>query len=128
MRIMSGGLTSYNGAQKAVQMVGNSIIFYDWTGSGDEAGRIGAVKRNSDGRVGIDVWCDKGDFLSFGYANEQGSADSITPVIRIDSQDTSGPPWIRGGYTGTIRAIYNAYGEFVQIHVKNGIITGQTLP
>lgn len=128
MRIMSGGLTSYNGAQKAVQMVGNSIIFYDWTGSGDEVGRIGAVKRNSDGRVGIDVWCDKGDFLSFGYANEQGSADSITPVIRIDSQDTSGPPWIRGGYTGTIRAIYNGYGEFVQIHVKNGIITGRTLP
>ena len=128
MRIMSGGLTSYNRAQKAVQMVGNSIIFYDWTGSGDEVGRIGAVKRNSDGRVGIDVWCDKGDFLSFGYANEQGSADSITPVIRIDSQDTSGPPWIRGGYTGTIRAIYNGYGEFVQIHVKNGIITGRTLP
>lgn len=128
MRIMSGGLTSYNGAQKAVQLVGNSIIFYDWTGSGDEVGRIGAVKRNSDGRVGIDVWCDKGDFLSFGYANEQGSADSITPVIRIDSQDTSGPPWIRGGYTGTIRAIYNGYGEFVQIHVKNGIITGRTLP
>ena len=128
MRIMSGGLTSYNGAQKAVQMVGNSIIFYDWTGSGDEVGRIGAVKRNSDGRVGIDVWCDKGDFLSFGYANEQGSADSITPVIRIDSQDTSGPPWIRGGYTGTIRAIYNGYGEFVQIHVENGIITGRTLP
>lgn len=128
MRIMSGGLTSYNRAQKAVQMVGNSIIFYDWTGSGDEVGRIGAVKRNSDGRVGIDVWCDKGDFLSFGYANTQGSADSITPVIRIDSQDTSGPPWIRGGYTGTIRAIYNGYGEFVQIHVKNGIITGRTLP
>lgn len=128
MRIMSGGLTSYNGAQKAVQLVGNSIIFYDWTGSGDEVGRIGAVKRNSDGRVGIDVWCDKGDFLSFGYANEQGSADSIVPVIRIDSQDTSGPPWIRGGYTGTIRAIYNGYGEFVQIHVKNGIITGRTLP
>lgn len=128
MRIMSGGLTSYNGAQKAVQLVGNSIIFYDWTGSGDEVGRIGAVKRNSDGRVGIDVWCDKGDFLSFGYANTQGSADSIVPVIRIDSQDTSGPPWIRGGYTGTIRAIYNGYGEFVQIHVKNGIITGRTLP
>lgn len=128
MRIMSGGLTSYNRAQKAVQLVGNSIIFYDWTGSGDEVGRIGAVKRNSDGRVGIDVWCDKGDFLSFGYANTQGSADSIVPVIRIDSQDTSGPPWIRGGYTGTIRAIYNGYGEFVQIHVKNGIITGRTLP
>ena len=128
MRIMSGGLTSYNGAQKAVQMVGNSIIFYDWTGSGDEVGRIGAVKRNSNGRVGIDVWCDKGDFLSFGYANEQGSADSIVPVIRIDSQDTSGPPWIRGGYTGTINAIYDAYGHYVKIHVKNGIITGQTLP
>ena len=126
MRIMSGGLTSYNGAQKAVQMVGNSIIFYDWTGSGDEVGRIGAVKRNSDGRVGIDVWCDKGDFLSFGYANTQGSADSIVPVIRIDSQDTSGPPWIRGGYTGNIHAIDDAYGNLVTIHVKNGIITGKS--
>lgn len=126
MRIMSGGLTSYNGAQKAVQLVGNSIIFYDWTGSGDEVGRIGAVKRNSDGRVGIDVWCDKGDFLSFGYANTQGSADSIVPVIRIDSQDTSGPPWIRGGYTGNIHAIDDAYGNLVTIHVKNGIITGKS--
>lgn len=126
MRIMSGGLTSYNRAQKAVQMVGNSIIFYDWTGSGDEVGRIGAVKRNSDRRVGIDVWCDKGDFLSFGYANTQGSADSIVPVIRIDSQDTSGPPWIRGGYTGNIHAIDDAYGNLVTIHVKNGIITGKS--
>lgn len=126
MRIMSGGLTSYNGTRKAIQFVGNSIVFFDWTGSGDEVGRIGAVKRNSDGRVGLDMWCDDGDFLSLGYREDGGS--DIIPVIRIDSQDTSGPPWIRGGYTGTINAIYDAYGHYVKIHVKNGIITGQTLP
>ena len=126
MRIMSGGLTSYNGAQKAIQFVGNSIVFYDWTGSGDEVGRIGATKRNNSNRVGVDLWCDDGDLLSLGY-RESGGTD-IIPVIQIDSNTTSGPPWIRGGYTGTINAIYDAYGHYVKIHVKNGIITGQTLP
>lgn len=124
MRIMSGGMVSYNRGQKAVELAGNSIIFYDWTGSGDEVGRIGATKRNNSNRVGVDVWCDDGDLLSLGY-RESGGTD-IIPVIQIDSNSTSGPPWIRGGYTGNIYAIDDAHGNLVTIHVKNGIITGKS--
>ena len=128
MRIMSGGLTSYDGADPAIKMLNQYIIFYDWTGTGEEVGRIGATAHTQgNGQLGTAIWCTKGKDLIFGY-KEDDTTSTVTSVIRIDSTQTSGPPWIRGGYTGTINAIYDAYGHYVKIHVKNGIITGQTLP
>lgn len=128
MRIMSGGLTSYDGADPAIKMLNQYIIFYDWTGTGEEVGRIGATAHTQgNGQLGTAIWCAKGKDLIFGY-KENDTTSTVTSVIRIDSTQTSGPPWIRGGYTGTINAIYDAYGHYVKIHVKNGIITGQTLP
>lgn len=128
MRIMSGGLTSYDGADPAIKMLNQYIIFYDWTGTGEEVGRIGATAHTQgNGQLGTAIWCTKGKDLIFGY-KENDTTSTVTSVIRIDSTQTSGPPWIRGGYTGTINAIYDAYGHYVKIHVKNGIITGQTLP
>lgn len=126
MRIMSGGLTSYDGADPAIKMLNQYIIFYDWTGTGEEVGRIGATAHTQgNGQLGTAIWCTKGKDLIFGY-KENDTTSTVTSVIRIDSTQTSGPPWIRGGYTGNIHAIDDAYGNLVTIHVKNGIITGKS--
>lgn len=110
----------------SVAITDNEVKFYSWEENGDYVGSIGAARRTSDGRRGVEMWCDYGDMLWLGYNDGTSGPGNVKAVISIDSNDDSGPPWIRGGYTGNIYAIDDAYGNLVTIHVKNGIITGKS--
>lgn len=117
LRLTSGKMTGYMNGQKALEIDRNIIRFYSWNDSGNYVGSMSSVKRRSDGRVGLGIYCDHGDILQLGY--QDGDQTGISyPVIAIDANAGQTPPWIAGGATGTI---FGQNGKGITF--KNGILT-----
>lgn len=117
LRLTSGKMTGYMNGQKALEIDRNIIRFYSWNDSGNYVGSMASVKRSSDGRVGLGIYCDHGDIFQLGY--QDGDQTGISyPVIAIDANDGQTPPWIAGGATGTI---FGQNGKGITF--KNGILT-----
>lgn len=117
LRLTSGKMTGYMNGQKALEIDRNIIRFYSWNDSGNYVGSMSSVKRSSDGRVGLGIYCDHGDIFQLGY--QDGDQTGISyPVIAIDANDGQTPPWIAGGATGTI---FGQNGKGITF--KNGILT-----
>lgn len=117
LRLTSGKMTGYMNEQKALEIDRNIIRFYSWNDSGNYVGSMASVKRSSDGRVGLGIYCDHGDIFQLGY--QDGDQTGISyPVIAIDANDGQSPPWIAGGATGTI---FGQNGKGITF--KNGILT-----
>lgn len=103
---------------KSVDIIDNQVKFYAWNDNGNYVGSVGAIKRNSDGRVGIETWCDAGDLLLFGYATQEGSDQDITTVFSFDSTQPNATPFIINTANGTIFPDNSGGG----IVVENGLI------
>jgi hypothetical protein len=105
---------------RSVDILNNKINIYDWTSNGNKVGSIGAVRKNVGDRVGLDIYCNKGDFLSLGCevsADEQTTKTS--PVIEIDSEThENSTPWIKNTANGTLFP-NNPNGG---ITIENGLI------
>lgn len=138
LRLMSGKMTGYadNGA-KGIELNRTQMNFYAWNEAGNYVGSIGSVRRSSDERVGVTMWCDNGDILLLGYDNGgTEESGSVSPFLVFDSRTPDEPPWIKGGVSGsfnvTVDVGYHTSGGYVQsiektrmkVTVKNGIITG----
>lgn len=107
---------------KSIDVVDNQIRFYAWNDNGNYVGSIGAVKQG-DGSVGISIWCDQGDTLSFGCVDRDNPKQNQV-VIKIDENTyKEHTPYIRNGANGTI---FPSCGE--GITVENGIIKSWNLP
>lgn len=86
---------------KSLDIEDNQVKFYAWNDNGNYVGSIGAVKRDSDGRVGVDIWCDQGDILDIGVYDAE--TKKIKPVIAIDSNTyKESTPWVRNTESGTL--------------------------
>lgn len=102
---------------KSLDIENNQVKFYAWNDDGNYVGSIGAIQKDSDGRVGIDVWCDEGDIVDIGC--REASSEKIVPVITVDSNTyKESTPWIRNTATGTIFPDNPDGG----ITVENGLI------
>ena len=123
VRITTGKLTGYSGDTPGVEIDGTQIRFYDWEGNGEKTGTIGTVKRDSDGRLAVGVWCDNGDTIWLGYNNGSGK---IINFLSFDSTKPDEPPYIANTASGTIAAVIGTVPttRYVRITVKNGLITG----
>lgn len=89
---------------KSVEIKNNQIKLYDWQDTGKHVGSVGATKNSTTGKIGIDMWCEEGDYLSIGCRdNSQPEGASIMPVIRVNS-DTydEETPWVRNTVNGTL--------------------------
>lgn len=125
---------------RSVEISNNEAKFYAWNDNGNYVGSVGAVRRNKDGHVGIEMWCDKGDMLWLGYDKgpEYESTGRIQPIFEFDSNNPQKPPWIVGTASGTLYIpdgmawtvngsgyISNLrYNRQVVITIENGSITG----
>ena len=124
LRLATGRLTGYRDGEKGVEMVRTQINFYAWNEAGKYVGTLGSVKQSGTDHTGVSLWCGNGDYVSIGYDDGSGSEYNIIPVIRVESVNQEGPPWIRGGVSGSFTALTNASsGSRVKVSVKNGIIT-----
>lgn len=103
---------------KSVDIQNNQICFYGWESNGDCVGRIGAVKRVSDGRMGVEMWCDHGDLLLLGYDLGTTGPDHIKPVLSFDSTAPERTPYIINTASGKIFSGVKGGG----ITVENGLI------
>lgn len=106
-----------NGAL-SVAITGNQIKFYSWLDDGNYVGSVGAVKKKSSNRVGVEMWCDKGDLLTLGYARQDDDS-TIARVFEFDSSTPDEPPYIINTWSGKIQISEN-FG----ITVKNGLVVG----
>lgn len=107
---------------KSLDIENNQVKFYAWNDNGNYVGSIGAVKRDSDGRVGVDIWCDQGDILDIGVCDAE--TKKIMPVITVDSNTyKNSTPYIRNTATGTIFPD-NPNGG---ITIENGLIKNWNL-
>lgn len=99
---INGSLTQETSAGvKSVDVADNQVKFYAWNDDGNYVGSIGAVKRDDDGRVGVDIWCDQGDILDIGVYDAE--TKKIKPVIAIDSNTyKESTPWVRNTTNGTL--------------------------
>ena len=122
LRLTSGRLTGYRDGQKGIEMDRTMLHVYSWNDAGNYVGSIGSVKRYSDERVGIEMWCDKGDLLMLGYSTESENpqAETITPFLTFDSSTPDETPAIANTVrSGNIFSQVDGGG----IVVKNGLIT-----
>ena len=103
---------------KSVDIANNEIRFFDWNTNGNYVGSIGAVKRKSDGRVGVEMWCDNGDMVWVGYDDGSGKDDHIKPVFSFDSKTPGKTPWVINTASGNIFPAVGGGG----IVVENGFI------
>lgn len=103
---------------KSVDIENNHIRFYSWLENGDYVGGAGAIKRVSDGRTGVEMWCAQGDILWLGYDTGTGANDAIKPIFTFDSSDPSKTPAMINTASGTIFPD-NPTGGIV---VENGLI------
>lgn len=108
---------------KSLDIENNQVKFYAWNDDGNYVGSIGAVKNTSDDRVGVQVWCDVGDYLSLGCRSRDDTTQNI-PVIKIDENTyKESTPWIRNTATGTMFPD-NPNGG---INIENGLIKNWNL-
>lgn len=122
LRLLSGKLTGYKGAAKGIEFNQTTLDLYSWNDAGNYVGSVGSVKRSGDGRVGIEMWCDKGDTLSLGYDNGTTGDDHIITVFSFDANKTTETPWIRNTTSGNLFS-RNGSG----ITVENGLIKAWNL-
>lgn len=130
LRIETGKLTGYRNGEKGIEIDRTMMHLYAWNDAGNYVGSIGSVKRIADGRVGIEMWCDKGDLLSLGYstASEDPYAD-ITPFLTFDSSDASKTPKVINTASGNIFSSMPGGGikvenGFIKSWDLNGIVSG----
>ena len=100
---LSGTFNQYSSdGKKSLDIANNQVKFYAWNNDGNYVGSIGAVKDTSGDRVGVQVWCDVGDYLSLGCRNIDDTTQ-ITPVIKIDENTyKDSTPWVRNTTNGTL--------------------------
>lgn len=103
---------------KSVDILDNHINFYSWLQNGDYTGSVGAVKRASDGRLGVEMWCAPGDIVWLGYDDGSGGDNPIKPVFSFDSQNPTSIPYMINTASGTIFPGLSTGG----ITVENGMI------
>ena len=107
---------------KSLDIENNQVKFYAWNDNGNYVGSIGAIQRDGDGRVGVNLWCDEGDIATIGCRD--ASTEKIVPVITIDSNTYEDEtPYIRNGANGTM---FQGCGDGVK--VENGLIRRWNLP
>lgn len=132
LRILTGKLTGYTAdGKKGIEMNRTTLNFYSWSDTGNFVGAIGSIKKNSTGRVGLDMWCDYGDMLDLGVTL-QGDPNTIYPIISIDGNNPNGPPWIKGTASGSPSFISGMAWtgdtltriDRLTMTIKNGLITG----
>ena len=107
-----------NNGLKSLDIANNEIRFFDWNTNGNYVGSIGAVKRVSDGRVGVEIWCDNGDVIWIGYDDGSGGDGHIRPVFYFDSTTPGKTPWIVNTANGKLFSGISGGG----IVVENGLI------
>lgn len=113
-------LVGYRNGNKAVELNNISMKFYSWKDAGNYVGTIESV-RKENGRIGMVLYCDIGDYLALG-SKTGDSADGSTvwsTAIEIDANDTSGPPSVRGTKSGRAEFSDGSYLDF-----KNGFLVG----
>lgn len=108
---------------KSVDIDNNQVRVYSWRSNGDYVGSIGSILRNSDGRMGMEMWCDTGDLLILGYDNGLGDTENLIPILSFDSQTPEKPPYIINTASGKIFPDNSDGG----IEVENGLIKSWNL-
>lgn len=104
---------------KSVDIYDNQMRFYAWNDDGNYVGSIGAVKDSGGDRVGVQVWCDVGDYLSLGCRKRDDTTQNI-PVIKIDENTyKDSTPWIKNTVNGKL---FSDNGDGITI--ENGLIKG----
>ena len=109
--------TADNGSL-SVAITGNQIKFYSWEDDGNYVGSVGAVKNKSNGKTGVEMWCDKGEQVILGCATEAESDANIKRVFSYDDENPDSTPYIINTTNGTIFS-HNPSGGIV---VENGLI------
>lgn len=102
----------------SVAITGNQIKFYSWEDDGNYVGSVGAVKDNSTGKTGVEMWCDKGEQVILGCATEAESDANIKRVFSYDDENPDSTPYIINTTSGTM--FRNNPGGGVT--VENGLI------
>lgn len=150
LRITSGKLTGYRNGSKGIEMDRTMLHIYAWNDAGNYVGSIGSIRRSSDSRVGIEMWCDKGDLLMLGYSSESGNpyAETVYPFLTYDSSTPTKTPVIANTASGgnifsglsgggiviengfvkswNMQGVVSGYFETSgwRVNVTNGLITG----
>lgn len=109
--------TADNGSL-SVAITGNQIKFYSWDDDGNYVGSVGAVKNKSNGKTGVEMWCDKGEQVILGCATEAESDANIKRVFSYDDENPDSTPYIINTTNGTIFS-HNPSGGIV---VENGLV------
>ncbi len=107
-----------NRGLRSVDIANNEIRFFDWNTDGKYVGSIGAVKRKSDGRIGIEMWCSNGETIWIGYDDGSGGDEHIRPILSFDTQTPTKTPWIVNTVSGKIFSGISGGG----VIVENGLI------
>ena len=109
--------TADNGSL-SVAITGNQIKFYSWEDDGNYVGSVGAVKNKSNGKTGVEMWCDKGEQVILGCATEAESDANIKRVFSYNDENPDSTPYIINTTNGTIFS-HNPSGGIV---VENGLV------
>ena len=117
---LSGTFEQYSSSGvKSLDIKNNKVDFYAWNDDGNYVGSIGAVKKTSEDRVGVQVWCDAGDYLSLG-CRSRDDVTIVENVIKIDENTyKESTPWIRNTANGKL---FPDNGDGITI--ENGLIKG----
>lgn len=102
---------------KSVDINNNRIDFYAYNDNGNYVGSVLAHKRNSDGRIGISMYCDVGDLLALGYKTGETNFNS---KLEIDANKPDDPVFLYNTAEGRIFSDNPGGG----IEIKNGLVTG----
>ena len=102
----------------SVAITGNQIKFYSWEDDGNYVGSVGAVKDNSTGKTGVEMWCDKGEQVILGCATEAESDANIKRVFSYDDENPDSTPYIINTTSGTMFSNNPGGG----VTVENGLI------
>lgn len=109
--------TADNGSL-SVAITDNQIKFYSWEDDGNYVGSVGAVKDNSTGKTGVEMWCDKGEYVILGCATEAASDANIKRVFSYDDENPDSTPYIINTTNGTMFSNNPGGG----VTVENGLI------
>lgn len=102
----------------SVAITGNQIKFYSWEDDGNYVGSVGAVKDDSTGKTGVEMWCDKGEQVILGCATEAESDANIKRVFSYDDENPDSTPYIINTTSGTMFSNNPGGG----VTVENGLI------
>lgn len=101
---------------KSIDILNNTIRFYDYVDNGNYIGSIGSTRNEVNDTSSLNVYCDKSDFLKFGVIEEDGLVYS---VIQIDGKTyNTDTPWIRNTASGKLFP-NNPNGGII---VENGLL------